>query len=372
MRVLKFLLQKEFRQIFRDKNMIRMMFMVPIIQLLILPQAANYTIRNINVAVVDLDRSDYSHKFVNKVLSSGYFKLAAFTPSYQDAYKLIEEDKADIVLEIPQGFEHNLYRENSQKFALDINAINGVKAAVGYGYLTNIIQDFNNQIRLEWMQPTALNPIPNIEVTSSNWYNPNLSYYLFMVPGILVLLVTLIGGNMTALNIVKEKEIGTIEQINVTPIKKYHFILGKLIPFWCLGIIIFTLGLLIARIVYGIIPLGSVALLYLFLSVYMIAIVGFGLLISTYSETQQQAQSLTFFFIQIFNLMGGLFTPIDSMPVWAKVITKVIPISYFIDVMRMIVIKGSQFHDVLHHILIVFAMGIILNTWAILNYRKTS
>ena len=210
-----------------------------------------------------------------------------------------------------------------------------------------------------------MNPIPTIDVESSNWYNPNLSYYLFMVPGILVLLVTLVGGNMTSQNIVREKEMGTIEQINVTPIKKYHFILGKLIPFWVLGNIVFTLGLTIAWAVYGIMPLGSIALLYLFVWVYLIAIMGFGLLISTYSETPMQANSLTFFFVQIFNMMGGLYTPIDSMPGWAKVITEIIPISYFIEVMRMIVIKGSHFHDILPHILIVLLMGVILNTWAI-------
>ncbi len=349
-----------------------MMFMVPIIQLIILPQAANFTIRNINIAIVDLDHSDYSIKFINKVISSGYFKIAAFTPSYKDAYELIEKDKADIVLEIPQGFNRNLTRESKQKLSLSVNAINGVKAAVGSGYLTKIIQEYNNQIRLEWMEPAKISPIPNIEVTSSNWYNPSLSYYLFMVPGILVLLVTLVGGNMTAQNIVREKEMGTIEQINVTPVKKVYFILGKLIPFWSLGFIVFTIGLMIARLVYGIIPLGSIVLLYLFLSVYLLAILGFGLLISTYSETPMQANSLTFFFVQIFNMMGGLYTPIDSMPAWAKVITEVIPVSYFIEVMRMIVIKGSHFHDILNQILIVLVMGIILKTWAILNYRKTT
>lgn len=349
-----------------------MMFMVPVIQLIVLPQAANYTIRNINVAVVDLDHSSYSQKLIDKVLSSGYFKLAAFSNSYKDAYTLVEADQADIILQIPHDFERNLTREGSQTLALSVNAINGVKASVGSGYLANIIRDFNNDIRLNWMEPAAMNPLPVIEVASSNWYNPTLSYFLFMVPGILVFLVTLIGGNLSALNIVKEKEIGTIEQINVTPIKKYHFILGKLIPFWVLGIIIFSLGLLIARFIYGIIPLGSVALLYLFLSVYLFTILGFGLLISTYSETQQQAQSLTFFFVLIFNLMSGLFTPIDSMPGWAQVITKIIPISYFIEVMRMIVIKGSYLHDILLHIAVVFFMAIVLNGWAIINYRKTA
>jgi ABC-2 type transport system permease protein len=372
MRIMRFVLQKEFRQIFRDKNMLRMIFMIPIIQLLVLPQAANFTIKNINLAVVDHDHSSYSQKFISKILSSGYFKLAGYDASFNESYKLIEKDKADIVLEIPQGFEKNLIRENSQKLYVAVNAINGTKALVGSGYLNSIIMDYNNEIRLQWIHPDKFNPLPTIDIATSNWFNPNLTYYIFMVPGILVMLITLIGGNMSALNIVKEKEIGTIEQINVTPLKKYHFLLGKLIPFWIIGMVVFTIGLTIARLVYGIIPLGNIGLLYLFLAVYLFAILGFGLLISTYAETQQQAQSLTFFFVMIFNLMGGLFTPIDSMPEWAQWITRLIPISYFINVMRMVVLKGSGFSDIQYHLLIVFIMGLILNGWAILNYKKTS
>lgn len=324
MKTLKFLLQKEFRQIFRNKMLLVLMLMIPVIQLIILPQAANYTVRNINLVVVDLDHSSYSQKFTNKVLSSGYFKLIACTPSYTDAHNLIKNGTADIIIEIPDGFEHNLERQGNETLSLSVDAINGVKAVVGSGYLNSIIQDFNSDIRMDWMQPSTMNVIPTIDVVTNNWYNPALSYYLYMVPGILVLLVTLIGGLLTTLNIVKEKETGTIEQINVTPVRKTVFILGKLIPFCVMGIMIFSIGLIIARVFYGIIPLGSVALLYLFLTVYLIAIMGFGLLISTYCETQLQALSLFFFFVLIFILLSGLFTPIDSMPGWAKVITEFI------------------------------------------------
>ncbi|MFI5148810.1 MAG: ABC transporter permease [Bacteroidia bacterium] len=372
MRTLRFLLQKEFRQIFRNKALLPMMFVAPVIQLLILPQAANYTIRNINISVVDLDHSSYSRKLSEKILASGYFRSAGSPASTAGAYKLIEEDKADIVLTIPNGFEDNLIREGNQKVAVAVNAINGVKAGVGNNYLGNILQDFNSQIRAEWVQPARINGQPVIEIVPAFWYNPLLTYYIFMVPGILVFLVTLVASNMSALNIVREKEVGTIEQINVTPVSKSMFILGKLIPFWIIGNIIFTVGLLIARFVYGIIPMGSIPLLYGFLGVYLFALLGFGLLISTYSETQQQANSLMFLFVMIFNLMGGLFTPIESMPGWAQVITKVIPISYFIEVMRMIVLKGSELRHILYHVGVVFGMGVILNGWAIWNYRKTS
>jgi ABC-2 type transport system permease protein len=372
MRIMKFVLQKEFRQIFRDKTLLKMIFIMPIVQLLVLPMAANFTVKNINLSIVDHDHSTYSQKFITKIFSSGYFKLAGDNPSFLESYVLIENDKADIILEIPEGFERNLTRENGQKLFIAVNAINGVKALVGSGYLNSIIMDYNNDIRSQLLQPTTFNLMPTIEVVSSNWFNPNLTYYIFMVPGILVMLITLVGGNMTALNIVKEKEIGTIEQINVTPLKKYQFLLGKLIPFWIIGMIIFSIGLMIARFAYGIIPIGNIGLMYAFLAVYLFTILGFGLLISTYAETQQQAQSLAFFFLMIFNLMGGLFTPIDSMPEWAQWITRLIPISYFINVMRMVVLKGSGFSDIQYHLLIVFVMGIILNGWAVINYKKTS
>jgi len=178
---------------------------------------------------------------------------------------------------------------------------------------------------------------------------------------------------MCALNIVKEKEIGTIEQINVTPIRKIHFVLGKLIPFWLIGMFVFTLGLfVIARLAYGIVPLGNIAALYAFLSVYLIALLGFGLLISTYAETQQQAMSVTFFFVMIFMLMSGLFTSVDSMPGWAKTIAEFNPVTYFIEVMRMIVLKGSGFRDIWQQLLIITGFAVGLNGWAILNYKKTS
>ncbi len=372
MRTLKFLLKKEFRQIFRNPGILRIMLIAPIIQLLILPRAADYEIKNINISVEDYDHSQVSQQLVNKIISSGYFKLVGYNNDYKKGYELIERDKADIVLEIPVDFEQKLIRNNSQDLFVAVNAINGTKALIGSGYLNSIIMDYNQEIRMKWLQPTRFNNLPTIDVVSSNWYNPNLVYAVFMVPGILVLLLTLVGGNLSAFNIVKEKEIGTIEQINVTPIKKHIFILGKLIPFIVMGLVVFTLGMIIAVVVYGIVPVGSLLLLYLFALIYLIALVGFGLLISTYSETQQQAQSLTFFFLIIFNLMSGLFTSIDSMPHWAQIITRFIPLTYFIDVMRMIVLKGSHFHDIVYQFSILIIMGIVLNAWAVINYRKTT
>jgi ABC-2 type transport system permease protein len=217
-----------------------------------------------------------------------------------------------------------------------------------------------------------MNIQPTIEVVSSNWFNPKMNYKFFIVPGILALLVTLVGFLLTSLNIVKEKETGTIEQLNVTPIKKYQFILGKLIPFWVIGLVILTLGLFVSYLFYGIIPLGGYLLIYLFAAVYLVALLGFGLFTSTFAETQQQAMFISYFFMMVFILLGGLFAPIENMPDWARVLTYLNPVSYFIEVMRMIVLKGSSFFDLMKHFGIIVLFAVIFNLLAIINYRKTT
>ncbi|MFM9909160.1 MAG: ABC transporter permease, partial [Chitinophagaceae bacterium] len=236
MRSLKFLLQKEFRQIFRNPSILRIIFIMPVIQLLILPWAADYEIKNIKLAVVDQDRSEYSRQLINKITASGYFILTDYSSSYPNSLQQVEDDKADLVLQIPASFEKNLVKESEAKLFMALNAINGVKANLGGAYLRTIIQEYNRQVRTEWIQFPRFSPETTIEVTSSNWFNPSMNYKYFMVPGILVILLTMVGANLAAINIVREKEIGTIEQINVTPIKKHLFILGKLIPFWILGL----------------------------------------------------------------------------------------------------------------------------------------
>lgn len=373
MRTLLFLLRKEFRQIFRNAMILRMIIAMPLVQLLVMPLAADFEIKNINISVVDHDRSPYSQQLINKIFASGYFKLTDYSSSYQESFESFQTDKSDIILEIPKNFEQSLVKEDQANLLISINAINGTKATVGSAYLGGIIAAFNGQIRTEWIQPTRFSNARSIDVASINWFNPFMNYPIFMVPGILVILVTMVGSYMCALNIVKEKEVGTIEQINVTPIKKHIFILGKLIPFWVIGNIVFSLGLfVIAMPFYKIVPVGSLWLLYGFLSIYLIALLGIGLLISTYSNTQQQAMSLAFFFMMVFILMSGLFTAVESMPQWAKWIANANPVTYFIEVVRMVILKGSEFANIKIHLFIISIMAILSNGWAVLNYKKTS
>ncbi|MCB0661593.1 MAG: ABC transporter permease [Saprospiraceae bacterium] len=370
MRTLRFLLEKEFRQIFRNPAILRLIFVMPAVQLILLPMAADYEVKNVEIAIVDQDHSPMSRELIAKIDGSQYFELTEYSDSYEKSLETVELDKADLVLQIPPNFEKNLIKENESTLFIAVNAINGVKANLGNAYLANLIRQYNMEVRLEWMQLPKFNPFPMIEITHSNWYNPFVSYPLFMVPGILTILLTMVGGFLAALNIVREKEIGTIEQLNVTPIKKYHLILGKMIPFWLLGFVVLTIGFLISYLIYGIVPVGSLVTIYVFAALYLFGILGFGLFISTLVETQQQAMLFGFFFMLIFILMSGLYTPIESMPDWARLIAELNPVTYFVEVMRMVVLKGSTLHDITRHLVITGVFAIFLNGIAIWNYRK--
>jgi len=342
MKVLSFILQKEFKQIFRDKTILAMMFVAPIFQLIILPLVANFDVKNINLVYIDHDQSTYSYQLIQKITASGYFKLVEAPFSYKEGIALIEDGKADVVLEVPEGFERNLVREGKQPLGVNVKT------------------------------PQRIGNVAKIGVESTHWYNPYMQYTRYIVPGILAILLTIIGGFLSALNVVKEKEIGTIEQINVTPIKKWQFILGKLTPFLVVGLILFTLGLVVMYVVYGIFPAGNLLTLYAFATMYLIAILGFGLLVSTYADSQLQAMFIAYFFIMIFLLMSGFLTSVDSMPAWSQQVSNAIPVTHFVNAMRLIVLKGSSFAQLSTEFLYLVGFAILLNSWAIWNYKKTS
>jgi len=367
-----YLMQKEFRQIFRDRIILAMILIMPTMQLVLLPLAADFEVRNINIAIVDLDRSSMSTALTSRITSNAYFNLITFTNDRREAIRLIESNDVDVILEIPRHFERNLVRTDEQTLMVTANAINGMKANIGVVYLNRIIAEQNAQLRMQYAAHVRGQASPLIEVRNIDRFNPHLDNDLFMVPGILALLLTMIGVYLSSMNIVREKELGTIEQINVTPIRRLEFIAGKLVPFWILSMVVFTIGMLVTRFIYGIVPAGSVLLLYGFGAVYLTAILGLGLLISTISETQQQSMFVSFFFMMVFILLGGLFTSIDSMPVWAQALTYLNPVRYIIEVMRLVMLKGSGFHEIRFQFGVIAAMSLVLNTWAVLKYRKTS
>lgn len=365
MRTLQYLLEKEFKQIKRDRFLPRIIFIIPIMQLIILPFAANFEMKNINLSIVDNDHSALSQQLSEKVLSSGYFNLADVSPDYDKALEAIESNQADIILEIPVNFEKQLGREGKAEVLIAANAVNGTKGGIGSSYLSSILQDFNRE--------KGFGPgMADLGILTTNLFNPHLNYKSYMVPAILAFLMTIIGGFLSALNIVGEKEKGTIEQINVTPVPKTLFLLSKLIPFWVIGFMLLTIGMCIARLVYGLFPMGHIGILYLFAAVYLIAFTGFGLAISSVSSTQQQAMFTAFFFLIIFILLSGLFTPISSMPDWAQKLTLFNPLRYFVEVMRMVYLKGSSLADLSGHFGVVCLFAVCFNVLAVVSYRKSS
>ena len=302
-----------------------------LIQLLILSNAASFEIQNIKFSYIDHDHSAASRELISKFQASKSFKIVNQFNTKEEANHEMQKGNIDIILEIPTHFERNLITEKNTTLSVSINAIDGASAGVENVYVSQIIGTYNQKILshlLQYNDGSLVQP-QNIVTIPSFWYNNTLNYKTYMVPGILVLLVTMITLFLSAMNIVREKEIGTLEQINVTPIKKYQFIIGKLFPFWILGLVILTIGLLIAKLVFQVPMLGSLGLIYAFTSVYLLLILGMGLFISNHTDTQQQAMFISWFFMVIFILMSGLFTPIESMPKWAQNITLFNPDSVF-------------------------------------------
>jgi ABC-2 type transport system permease protein len=373
MRTIVFLLRKEFLQIFRHRIMLVLIFLMPLIQLIILANAADYEVDNIRLYIVDRDGSQASQRLTGLFESSEHFEILGYGQNPEAAYNSILGNETDLFLDIPRGFEEKLSVGGPAAMQVSVDAINGVKAGVSNAYVQAILQGFAMEYAKELAvaAPTSGQP-GRLQIEYSNWFNPELSYDNFMVPGILVLLVTLVGMFLSSMNIVKEKEIGTIEQINVTPIRKYQFIIGKLAPFWIIGLMELSFGLIVGKVVFQIPFMGPLWVVYLFAGVYLIVVLGMGLFISTVTDTQQQAMFLAWFFLIIFILMSGLFTPIESMPEWAQRITDFNPVAYFVDVMRLVLLKGSGFSGIQPHLSIMIIYAVVINALAVLNYRKAS
>lgn len=354
--------------------MLPIIFVMPIIQILVLSYAATFEVKNIKIGFIDRDNSELSRELVSKFEASPSFIITDFYHDHKTAEDGISKGSIDLFIEIPKNFEKTLYKEQKVNVSVRIDAINGSAAGVINGYTTQIIKSFNESVRRKWMPQSELSQtLPaKIEIVPSYWYNPELNYKFFMVPGIIVILVTMISFFLSGMNIVREKEIGTLEQINVTPIKKYQFIIGKLLPFWILGLFILFFAMNIGRILFGIPILGNKLIILSFASIYILVFLGMGFFISNFTETQQQSMFIAWFFTVIFILMGGLFTPIESMPYWAQRVTDFNPVRYFIEVTRMVMLKGSGFKDILPQFVKILLFAIVMNGLAVLSYRKTN
>lgn len=370
--MIKFLIEKEFKQLLRNSFLPKLVFIFPCMIMLLMPWAANMEIKNINLNVIDNDHSAVSRRLVDKIGSSNYFRMTGIPSSYHQGLRAVEEGTADIVLEIPRHFEKDWMNGKGVQVLIAANAVNGTKGGLGGSYLANIINDYVAELRTEHPVVSMSGSIAMIDIATQNLFNPNLNYKMFMVPALMVMLLTMLCGFLPALNVVSEKEVGTIEQINVTPVGKFTFILAKLIPYWLIGFIVLTICFGLAWLIYGIVPVGHFVTIYCFAVIFVLAVSGMGLVISNHSATMQQAMFVMWFCMLILILMSGLFTPIQSMPEWAQVITDFNPLKYFMQVMRMVYLKGSGFVDLVSQLVILLAFAIFFNVWAVRSYKKNN
>ncbi|MDD4209308.1 MAG: ABC transporter permease [Bacteroidales bacterium] len=368
--MLKFLLEKEFKQFLRNRFLPKFVIIFPFAILSIFPLVTSTEIKNIRLCVIDRDHSPYSMRLIEKIKSSGYFILVNVTTNETKAFELIESNKIDIFLELPQHFESSLIKEKKTQLMISANAVNGMKAGLGTTYLSRVIDDFNNDIRISFLYREKKTPISTFVITPFYRFNPLMKSIFNMIPAILVMLMAVVCGFLPALNIVSEKENGTIEQLNVTPVNKFMLILSKLIPFWVVGFIALSICIFVAWLFYDFFPVGSLINLYVFSAVFVLAMSGFGLVISNYANSIQQAVFIIFFFVLTFVFLSGLYTPAANMPEWAQILSYISPLKYIIQVIRLIYLKGSGFFDMLPQFIGLSILALFFNTWAVLSYRK--
>ena len=343
---LKYLIQKEFLQIRRNAFLPKLIVMFPIVIMCVMPWVMQMEVKNIVVDVVDIDHTVESQRLVQQIAASNYFIFGGQKATYAEAMKDIEKGRADVILEIRDG-----------QYLIAANAVNGTKGSMGSAYLSQIVSA----------------PVSTLSAASVlTLYNKQQNYKLFMIPALFAIVMMLMTGFLPTLNIVGEKEAGTIEQINVTPVSKWSFILAKLIPYWLIALFVITVCLLLAWFVYGITPAGPVWLIYVLAMLLALFFSSFGLIVSNYSDTMQQAMFVMWFFVVSIMLLSGLFTPTRSMPQWAYLTTYINPMHYFIDAIRTVFIRGGGLHETAHQVLALAGIGTLMGCWAVQSYKKNS
>ena len=375
MRTIFFLMRKEFLQVFRDKATVFQIFFIPVVQLLILSNAATFDIKSTALAVVDEDRSTVSAGLIQRLEGGGRFSVVRLQPTIAGVEAALLDREVSAVLHIPRGFEDDLVRERHAPLQLQFNAEEGAAAGIVQAAALAVLTDYARELGVSLPRgPAGVSGAMTVgaplDLRTQGWFNPSRNYKHYMVPALLVSLTTIIGLLLTAQNIAREKELGTLDQLNVTPITKGQFITAKLLPFWLLSLVIFSIGLIIGKVVFGIPTRGSVPLVFLSAAIYLVVALGIGLWISTFTSTQQQTMFVAFFIVLIYLLMSGLFTPVDSMPRWAQWVAEANPVKHFVFIMRAVLVKGAGVETVLRPLAILAVGGVAVLSLAVRQYSK--
>ncbi|MEZ3578404.1 MAG: ABC transporter permease [Muribaculaceae bacterium] len=365
LRLLKILLKKEVWLMMRNPFIPKIIIAIPFMAMLILPLVANLDVKDVGVAVVDNDRSILSRRIVADVDASEFMEVKECVFLYDEALQMVENGDVDVILSIPRDYSVDLARGSKPHLSIDANGVNATKGMLGSRYVANSVM-----ATLARWQAESGHALDMPQICVMNYYNPTLNFRNYMIPALMVVLIIIICGFLPTLNLVSEKEAGTIEAMNVTPVGKLTFVLSKLIPYWLVGILVVTVGMIIGWLVYGLAPAGNIGAIYLAAILFSLVMSGLGVAIANKSATILQSIFVMFAFIVIFQLMGGLFTPISSMPQWAQYITYAVPPRYFIEIMRSVYLKGASVADLWPQYLALAAFATTLCLIAATTYKK--
>ncbi len=373
MKIISKIIIKEFQQLKRDPRLFRIVIIAPVIQLILLGYAANLDINNIKTIVYDLDKTSASRDFIEKFQSSGYFSINSYAENYKQVADKINKGADLWALIIPKDFEKKLKRGEQVKIQAIFDGSDGNKAGIAFGYVTGLVSSYSQGILAEAKDKSGskISFISSITPELRVWYNPDLKTRFFILPGLMGLILTIITTTLMAMGIVKEREIGTYEQIIVTPIKPYQLIIGKTVPFVVVGFIDALLVMGVMVFWFGIAVRGDFFFLMFASFIYVLSSLGLGLFISTVSKTQQQAMMVAMFGILLpMNFLSGFAFPIENMPGWIQPITYLIPLRYYITILRGVILKGNGMFQLIPETLALLGMGILILALSSLRFQK--
>jgi ABC-2 type transport system permease protein len=366
-------IRKEFLQFKRDPKMFALMLIAPVIQLTFLGFAANLDIKLVRTIVFDQDRSATSRDFIERFTSSGYFQIEEYVNNYHQISEKIDKGDAILAIVIPNDFEKNIYNRRTASVQALFNGSDGNTAGIVAGYSQNIVSDYSQNIILNFLNRSGqkLSSVSVISPEIRIWYNPELKTRNFMVPGIVGLLLSIITLILTSLAVVKEKEIGTMEQLIVTPLKPYQIIIGKLVPFVVLSFAAVIIILAAMYFIFGIPVKGELWFLFFSSFLYILSTLGLGLFVSTISKTQQQAMMISIFAVMMpMIFLSGFAFPIENMPKSIQYISYIVPLRYFNDIIRGVILKGLGFSDLWLNALLLLLIGIAILFFSSMRFKS--
>lgn len=364
LRILKALLRKEVRLMRRNPIIPKVILIMPLMVMLVIPLVANLDVKNVNVTVVDNDHSQLSRRIVADIDAAEALTVSTVCNTHSEAMVTIENGVSDVILTIPPDYSKNM-TNHIVPVDIEANGVNATKGMLGAQYLSQSVAGTLKQ----WQAEQGI-IVPQSAISVINRYNPTLNFRNYMIPALMVVLLIIICGFLPTLNLVSEKENGTIEAMNVTPVSRFIFVLSKLIPFWIVGLLVVTVGMSVGWLVYGLVPEGSIWAIFFATVLFSLVMSGLGVAIANKSATMLQSIFVMFAFIMIFQLMGGLFTPIRSMPMWAQYITYAIPPRYFIEIMRSVYLKGTTVPELWLQYSCLFGFAALTCLFAAITYKK--